>query len=110
MPPAPAAEDPLDAADVPDASAEPAAAASAAEDQPADWSHWDIGSARRALYSGNEAVCRRVLRKLRLRWFHAPRSAMKRMLQAAGVPPALLAMVDSVVDACRVCRLWPRPG
>ena len=35
---------------------------------------------------------------------------MRRMLRAAGVDTSVIAMVGSVVDTCRVCRLWWRPG
>eukprot|EP00959_Pyramimonas_sp_CCMP1952_P321049 6718644-Pyramimonas_sp.AAC.1 len=54
-----------------------------------DWSSWDLGSARRALFGNNEAVTRRVLRRLHLRWFHANKRAMKRMLSAGGVAQGL---------------------
>ena len=75
-----------------------------------DWSSWDLGSARRARFRNNEAVSRRVLRRLHLRWFHANKKAMKRMLTAAGVPPKVIQMVDDIVDTCRVCRLWMKCG
>ncbi|CAK0849180.1 unnamed protein product, partial [Prorocentrum cordatum] len=76
----------------------------------ADWSSWDLGSARRAIFSNNESVSRRVLRRLHLRWFHANKKAMKRMLKAGGVPPKVLQLVDDVVDTCRVCKLWMKNG
>ena len=75
-----------------------------------DWSSWDLGAARRALFRNNEAVSRRVLRRLHLCWFHANNKAMKRMRTAAGVPPKVIQMADDIVDTCRVCRLWMSGG
>ncbi|CAK0816868.1 unnamed protein product, partial [Prorocentrum cordatum] len=76
----------------------------------ADWSSWDLGSARRALFGNNEPVSRRVLRRLHLRWFHANKKAMKRMLTAGGVPPKVLQLVGDVAGTCRVCRLRMKNG
>ena len=84
----------MDADDVPGASeraAMPPVPAPAEDDgMQGDWSSWDLGSARRALFRNSEAVARRVLRRVHLRWFHANMQATKRMLTAAGVPPKVV--------------------
>ena len=84
--------------------------AATGDDEPADWSSWDLGVARRSLFNGDAATRRRILRKLHLRWFHAPSARMKRLLKAAGVPTDVVSMVDSIVDTCRSCRLWAQHG
>ena len=58
----------------------------------------------------NEAARRRVLRKLHVRWWHAPAATMKRLLAQAGVPKESVdAIIDEIVDTCGVCRTWARP-
>jgi len=35
---------------------------------------------------------------------------MKRLLETAGVRSDIVKMVDDVVTACSICRMWQRPG
>ncbi len=35
---------------------------------------------------------------------------MKEILQTAGAPASAVQLVDAIVDTCRVCRTWTRPG
>jgi hypothetical protein len=35
---------------------------------------------------------------------------MKELLMRAGAPPSALTMIKTIVDTCRVCRMWTRPG
>ena len=35
---------------------------------------------------------------------------MERILRAAGLPNSVLAKIPSIVDTCRVCRMWTRPS
>ena len=79
-------------------------------ENPVDWTSFDVGRSLRMLRVGNSAQITRELRKLHLRWWHAPRVPMERVLSAAGLPPAIIARVADVVETCRECRIWRRPG
>ena len=72
------------------------------------WSEWDMGRAIAGLRSDNKIVVHRTLRKLHVRLRHAPARRMRDLLKAAGVPPHVLDMVQSVVDTCAACREWQR--
>ena len=78
-------------------------------DNPADWTAFDINNSLRMLKVGSEPQLLRELRKLHLRWWHAGRSQMEKVLHAAGVPPRVLSHVANVVDTCRECRAWKKP-
>ena len=45
-----------------------------------------------------------------MRWWHASEPKMRAMLQAAGLDNVRLDMIKAVVDTCRECRAWKRPG
>ena len=75
-----------------------------------DWTSFDIQSALRALNLNSEEGCKKVLRKLHLRWWHAGVKAMTRLLRQAGVPQEKLDLIPPIVETCRVCRMWTRPG
>ena len=75
-----------------------------------DWTRFDIQISLRNLRSWNPAVIRKELRKLHLRWWHAKEPKMRELLQAAGLDKARLDFIKPVVDACRECRAWQRPG
>ena len=79
------------------------------DDNTPDWSAWDMGSAIKTFRGNDEGAIRRTLRKLHLRWWHASSGAMKNMLRAAGVSNKVLDHIPSIVDTCRVCRMWTRP-
>ena len=74
-----------------------------------DWRSFDTSKALTALRSPDAATRRKALQRLHLRWWHAGTSAMKRTLAAAGAPTQALAEIDSVVQACAVCRRWTKP-
>ena len=65
-------------------------------DQPT-WSKYDIGTALQLLRSVRAGVVRRTLRKLHIRWFHAPAKRMSTLLNAAGVPAEVVKLVDDIV-------------
>jgi len=75
-----------------------------------DWSRFEIGSVLRTLkLAEDKATLQRELRKLHLRWWHAPKNSMTKVLEAAGLPKRVLEMVPDIVDTCRECRKWTRP-
>ena len=82
-------------------------------DMPEDdggWSRFDLGHALQMLRSVREAIVRRTLRKLHIRWYHCSSAKMKALLAAAGVDAKVLALIPQIVDTCTVCRAWARPG
>ena len=74
-----------------------------------DWTSFDVNRSMRMLRTGSEAQISRELRKLHLRWWHAGRVQMERVLSAAGVPKEVLGKVASTIDTCRECRAWQKP-
>jgi len=81
-----------------------------ADEKGIEWSSWDLGRSLQLLRSANPAVVRRTLRLLHIRWWHASAEKMTNLLRSAGLPVAVLNMVDAIVDTCRPCRMWKRPG
>ena len=75
-----------------------------------DWSSWDLGRSLRTLRGTSQAHIIRTIRQLHLRWWHASSSRMQSLLSNAGLPKEVIDAVKGVVDTCRVCRLWKRPG
>ena len=76
-----------------------------------DWTRFEIGSVLRVLKMAQEkSVIQRELRKLHLRWWHAPKTSMVRVLEAAGLPKDVLNMVPDIVETCRECRKWQKPA
>ena len=69
------------------------------------WSKYDIGTALQLLRSVRAGVVRRTLRKLHIRWFHAPAKRMSTLLTAAGVPVEVVKL-DDIVATCEICRAW----
>ena len=84
--------------------------ASAQTPVPADWSSFDVQASFRGLRQADEAGRRRILRKLHLRWFHIGTDKMQKLLKCAGLGKDVLDLVPSIVDTCRVCQHWARPG
>ena len=74
------------------------------------WTAFDLGRALQDLRSIREGVVRRALRKLHIRWYHAPAQKMRTLLSAAGVPAEILPLVQQITDTCTICRNWARPG
>lgn len=81
-----------------------------ADDRGIEWSSWDLGRSLQLLRSQHPGTICRTLRVLHLRWWHASAAKMKKLLQAAGVTGKALDMVDNIVDTCKQCRMWARPG
>ena len=79
-------------------------------DNPSDWTSFDVSRSLRKLRTGNPALIERELRKLHLRWWHATRAAMERVLGAAGIPNEILNKIAAIIDTCRECRVWKRPA
>jgi hypothetical protein len=85
--------------------------ASEGTERRSDWTRFDIGSVLRTLKTAQErATIQRELRKLHLRWWHAPKSSMTKILTAAGLSKEIIELVPDIVDTCRECRAWQRPG
>ena len=84
--------------------------AGAGTEAPGDWTRFDVSRSLRALQVGSLQVKQRELRKLHLRWWHASKKAMKRVLSAAGLSAQILALIPDVVNTCRECRAWSRPA
>ena len=64
----------------------------------------------RNLRSDDARVVRQELRKLHLRWWHASEPKMHKILRGAGIEAGRLGMIKGIVDTCRECRAWQRPG
>ena len=84
--------------------------ASVGSEHASDWTRFNVSRSLRALSAGNIHVQRRELRKLHLRWWHAGKESMKRILSAAGLGKDVLEEVVRTVDTCRECRMWSRPA
>ena len=81
----------------------------AGPDEPGAWSRFDLGRAMQELRSNRPGVVRRALRRLHLRWYHAPAGRMESLLQAAGIPAEIVVLSKQIVDTCQVCRSWAKP-
>ena len=75
----------------------------------ANWLDFDIGRVTRSLRVAKPAEQRRTLRKLHVRWWHAPNASMVRLLKHAGLPAEVTDQVQDIVDTCSCCRKWTRP-
>ena len=91
----------------PQPNAGPVPAVAAQDNQ--SWSRFDVGRALQELRSGQPGVVRRAMRRLHLRWYHAPVARMETLLQAAGLPQSVISLCRQVVDTCQVCRSWSKP-
>ena len=60
----------------------------------------------RTLRLGEPSQVRRELRKLHIRWWHATRTQMEKILLAARCPQSVVRMVADIIDTCRECRAW----
>ena len=74
------------------------------------WTKFDLGTSLQLLRSTRPGVVRRALRKLHVRWYHAPSRRMATFLTAAGVSSGIVALVPDIVSTCEICRAWSRPG
>ena len=72
------------------------------------WGPSDFKTSIRLLNDKNEAVVRKTLRRLHLRWYHATIPQMQRLLNLVGVPSSAMKLIPEIVDTCRICRTWVR--
>ena len=72
----------------------------AGPEEPSNWTNFDIRRSLQALRFGNPEHIKITLRKLHIRFWHAPATAMKKLLQRAGIPSHVLRQVDEVVHTC----------
>ena len=79
-------------------------------ERPADWSRFDVTQSLRALRSNNKAVQLRELRKLHLRWWHAPAKSMTNLIKNAGLSQEVLKEIPNIINTCRECRAWQAKG
>ena len=71
-----------------------------------DWSHFDAKQSLRLHGSYNAAVLWREVRKLRLRWWHATKDAMKTIFRAAGSPNTWEQTIVAEIDMCKEFQNW----
>ena len=75
-----------------------------------DWSNFDINKVVRLFRTTRVGAIRLSLRKLHTRWWHASEHTMKRFLERVGVSQKVLDLIPEIVQTCRVCREWAKPG
>ena len=83
---------------------------STSPENPHDWTNFDIGRVVKLFRVGSDAQIRLSLRKLHTRWWHASEHVMKKFLQRVNVPDRVLQLIPEIVQTCRVCREWAKPG
>ena len=69
-----------------------------------DWTKFDIGRSIRISRIGTEAQIIGGIRKLHLRWWHATRTRMEKILTLAGFPSRAIQFIPGEIDTCRECR------
>ena len=74
-----------------------------------EWTAFDLGRAMSCLHSGDEAIVRRTLRRLHIRFWHHGANRMREILKHAGAPKQATDLVQEIVDTCKICRMWKRP-
>ena len=70
-----------------------------------EWTSYDLRRALKLLHSTNTMVVRRTLRRLHIRFWHAPSAKLIEILRIAGAPQEALRLVKEIVDTCRICRM-----
>ena len=75
----------------------------------AEWTSLDLRRSLRLLHSTDEAVVKRTLRRLHIRFWHASAAKLTEILRLAGAPRSALRLIKDTVDTCRICRAWQRP-
>ena len=71
---------------------------------------FDIGRAIQLLHNPDVAIVRRTIGRLHIRFWHASAARMRELLQRAGAPHRALNLCKEIVETCRSCRMWARPG
>ena len=72
---------------------------------PAEWTSFDLRRSMRLLHSSDDAVVKRTLRRLHIRFWHASASKLVEILRMAGAPKSALTLVKGTVDTCRILSL-----
>ena len=67
---------------------------------------FDLGRALKLLNHMDEAIVRRTLRRLHIRFWHAPAKRLEEILRQAGAPSRAIKLCKEVVETCRSCRRW----
>ena len=75
-----------------------------------DWTRFDVQRALKRLRSYDPKVVSRELRLLHLRWWHASDTTMRHILSAVGLDEARLSLIKGIVESCKECRSWQKPG
>ena len=79
-------------------------------EETADWTNFDVRKSLQALrFNSTPEHVKLTLRKLHIRFWHAPAATMKKLLQRAGVPTRIISQVDPIVQTCAECRRWAKP-
>ena len=76
------------------------------DNSPSDWTRFSVDRSLRVLKVGTDEQRQRELRKLHLRWWHAPRTPMENILKAGGVDERTISWIPDIIDTCRACRPW----
>jgi hypothetical protein len=79
-------------------------------ERPDDWTNFDIGRVVRLFRTNRLSAIRLSLRKLHVRWWHASHHTMQRFLERVGVADNVIKLIPEIVQTCRVCRQWAKPG
>ena len=79
-------------------------------ENPNDWSNFDIGRVVRLFRTNRGRAIRLSLRKLHVRWWHASEHTMRKFLERVGVSQQVLDLIPEIVQTCRICREWQKPG
>jgi hypothetical protein len=76
------------------------------DNSPSDWTRFSIDRSLRVLKTGTDEQRRKELRKLHLRWWHAPRTPLENILKAGGIDERTISWIPDIIDTCRSCRPW----
>ena len=80
------------------------------DDEIPEWSLYDLNRSMRLLRSTDLAHVQRAITALHVKWWHCSAHRMRSLLATAGLPEDVLKHIKPVIDACRICRQWQRPG
>lgn len=70
----------------------------------------DVNTALQLLHSQDEGVIRKVLRRLRVKWYHWETERLQSIFKSAGIRAKACNIVPQVMQACQLCRPWKRPA
>eukprot|EP00969_Alexandrium_andersonii_P323286 14284107-Alexandrium_andersonii.AAC.1 len=63
------------------------------DEEPAGWMAFDMGRAFQLLHLPDMGIVRRTLRRLHIRWWHAPTKRLSELLRHAGAPDKAISAV-----------------